>query len=152
MTLTAPPPTTPISRTELLAQRLVVLEAERDQLAAATRREATGDIVDRATDVEASIRLALLDERIAALALEVEASRVDHHTDGLVSLGDTVTLDFGDGAETFVVGTVEEAAVGIDTVTPFSPLGRAIVGSAVGTTVSYSPRSGVMLSAKILAA
>jgi len=143
---------TATSATDALVARLVALRAERDHLLAESLRESSGDIADRATNVEATIRLALLDERIATLELDIEESRNARHTDGVVSVGDTVVLDFGDGPETYVVGSVEQTAAGIDTVTPSSPLGRVIIGAAVGSTVSYSPRSGVTLSATIVAA
>jgi transcription elongation factor GreA len=140
--------TTP--HTELLGSRLADLRAERDAALAETRQEAVGDIVDRATNVEASIRLGLLDERIAALELEIdEASRVEHVA-GVVTLGDQVVLDLGDGPETFVVGSVEQVAAGVEAVTPTSPLGRAILGAAAGTTVTYAPRRGVTLEATIV--
>ena len=140
--------TTP--HTELLETRLVELRAERDAALAETRQEAVGDIVDRATNVEASIRLGTLDERIAALELEIdEASRVEH-VDGVVALGDEVVLDLGDGPETFVVGSVESVVAGVEAVTPTSPLGQAILGASAGTTVSYSPRRGVTVEATIV--
>lgn len=147
MTATATP-----SLTAVLHSRLEVLREEREHLAADNMREATGDVVDRATDVEASIRLQLVEERIATLELEIaDAGRV-HHVDGMVSVGDTVELDFGDGPETFVIGSVEQVAAGIDTVTPTSPLGQALVGAAVGSTVSYSPRRGSELQVTVISA
>ncbi|WP_232679316.1 GreA/GreB family elongation factor [Nocardioides sp. R-C-SC26] len=155
MTLTAAAPvrtTADDARTDLLAHRLVGLKAERDQVLAESVRTNAGDVADRATNVEATIRLAMLDERIAALELDIEAVRRAGHTDGVVSLGDTVTLDLGDGPETFVIGSVEQAVVGVDTVTPSSPLGRAILGAPVGSTVSYSPRRGLELTATVVAA
>lgn len=141
-----------VSSTEILTHRLVALRAERDQVLAETLREATGDVADRATNVEATIRLSYLDERIATIEMEIDASRHRQHTDGVVSLGDVVTLDLGDGPETYLVGSVEQAGPDVDTVTPASPLGRAIVGAAVGATVTYSPRKGITLSATIVAA
>ena len=51
-----------------------------------------------------------------------------------------------------MLGSVEQAAAGLDTVTPASPLGRAIVGAAVGSTVTYTPRKGVSLEATIVEA
>ena len=113
---------------------------------------ANGDLADRATNVEATIRLRLLDERIAGLELEIAESRHRHHTDGVVSIGDVVTVDLGEGDETYLIGSVEEAAAGVDTITPGSPLGRAIVGASVGTTVTYQPRPGVTMSATISSA
>ncbi|WP_134767605.1 GreA/GreB family elongation factor [Nocardioides sp. 1609] len=134
----------------VLHERLTALQAERDQAQAETRAEAVGDIVDRATNVEASIRLSLLDERIAALELDIAEVEAAEHVDGVVSLGDTVVIDLGDGPESFVVGSVEQAVAGIETVTPSSPLGLAILGAAVGSTVSYAPRKGLSLSATIV--
>ncbi len=138
--------------TDLLTERLAVLRTERDETSAETRGEATGDAVDRATNVEASIRLSMLEERIAALELEIAESRHHQHTDGVVSLGDTVVLDLGDGPETFVVGSVETSGAGVQTVTPSSPLGRAIVDARVGATVSYEPLPGRVLEAKVVTA
>jgi transcription elongation factor GreA len=138
--------------TTLLTERLRVLQAERESLLAETLIESTGDVADRATNVEASIRLQLLDERIASLDLEIAESRNRSHVSGLVSLGDVVTLDLGDGDETYLVGPVEHAIAGVDTITPLSPLGRAIVGAEVGATVTYQPRPGVTMTATIRAA
>jgi len=70
----------------------------------------------------------------------------------VVSVGDVVTLDLGDGDETYMVGPVEQAFAGADIVTPLSPLGRAIVGARVGETVSYQPRPGVTMSVTIRSA
>ncbi|SDE23334.1 GreA/GreB family elongation factor [Nocardioides lianchengensis] len=151
MTLTSAT-STPGSASALLAERLEALRVEREQVLAESRLEAVGDVADRATNVEATIRLQLLDERIATIELEIEQAGRQQHTDGVVSVGDVVTLDLGDGPETYVVGSVEQASAGVDTVTPASPLGRAILGAEVGTTVTYSPRSGVKLSAVIVSA
>ena len=139
------------SRIAVLEDRLTALRAERDQAQAETRGEAVGDVVDRATNVEASIRQGLLEERIAALELEIAAAHHEEHVDGVVSVGDSVTLDLGDGPETFLIGSFEQAAAGVETVTPTSALGQAIIGAAVGSTVSYTPRKGVSLKATIVA-
>lgn len=144
-------PTT-LDRVSLLTERLALLRAERDELLRETLLEANGDLADRATNVEATIRLGLLDERIAGAELEITEARLRRHADGVVSIGDVVTLDLGEGDETYLVGSVEEAAAGIDTITPLSPLGRAIVGAQVGTTASYEPRPGVTRSVVIRAA
>ncbi len=137
-------------RLSVLEDRLTALRAERDQAQAETRAEAVGDVVDRATNVEASIRQSILEERIAALELEIAEAARTEHVDGVVSVGDTVTLDFGDGPESFSIGSVEQAVAGVETITPSSPLGQAILGAAVGSTVTYTPRKGVSLSATIV--
>ena len=148
MTLTADPGSA--SRISVLTDRLTTLRAERDQAQAETRGEAAGDVADRATNVEASIFLSTLDERIASLELEIESRRREHHDAGVVGVGDTVVLDFGDGPESFVVGTVEEAVEGVDILTPGSPLGRAVIGSSAGSDVTYYPRRGVALEVKVV--
>jgi transcription elongation factor GreA len=140
------------STLELLTHRLGLLRAERATALGDSLRDSSGDIADRATNVEASIRLQLLDERISLLELEIDELKRSRRTDGVVSVGDRVRLDLGDGPEEYVVGSVEQAAAGVPTVTPASPLGRAIVGAEVGSTVTYEPRRGVRLDVRILEA
>lgn len=135
----------------LLTDRLQALRVEREAVLADTLLVSSGDLADRATNVEAVIRLQLLDERIAGLELEIAETRHRPRVSGVVSLGDVVTLDFGDGDETYLVGSVEQAAAGVDTITPLSPLGRSIIGAGVGSTITYQPRAGVSLSATIRA-
>ena len=139
-----------VSTLDLLTQRLDLLRAERATALNASLRDTSGDIADRATNVEASIRLQLLDERISLLELEIDQLKRSSRADGVVSVGDRVRLDLGDGPEEYVVGSVEQAAAGVPTVTPGSPLGQAIVGAEVGTTVTYEPRSGVRLEVRSL--
>ena len=138
-----------LDRVSLLTERLALLRTEREEVFRETLLEANGDLADRATNVEATIRLRLLDERIAGLEVEIAEAGQHHHTDGVVSVGDVVTVDLGDGDETYLIGSVEQAAAGVDTITPGSPLGRAIVGAAVGATVTYEPRPGMSMSATI---
>jgi transcription elongation factor GreA len=138
-----------LDRVGLLTERLSLLQAERAEVLRDTLLEPNGDLADRATNVEATIRLGLLDERIAGLEIEIAECGHRQHTDGVVSVGDVVTVDLGDGDETYLIGSVEDAAAGVDTITPGSPLGRAIVGAEVGTTVTYQPRYDVTMSATI---
>jgi transcription elongation factor GreA len=144
-------PTT-LDRVSLLSDRLALLRTERAEVLRETLLASNGDLADRATNVEASIRLQLLDERIAGIELEIADCQFRRHTDGIVSVGDVVTVDLGDGDETYLIGSVEDAAAGIDTITPGSPLGRAIVGAAVGTTVTFQPRPGMSVEVAIRAA
>ena len=141
-----------IDRNRVLATRLEALRAERAELVAETRSDSRGDLADQATNVETLIRIQLLDERIASVELEIADLDRQRHVDGVVSVGDVVTLDLGDGDETYLIGSVEQAYAGVDTITPGSPLGRAIVGAQVGSTVSYEPRRRVRLEVVIKAA
>ena len=136
----------------LLTDRLEALRTERANLAAETRLENYGDSADRATNVESSIRLSTLDERIATVELEIAEARQRRHVDGVVSVGDVVTLDLGDGDETYLIGSVEQSTAGVDTITPTSPLGQVLLGAEVGSRVSYSPRRGVTLDVTIRSA
>jgi transcription elongation factor GreA len=138
--------------TTLLTHRLDSLRAERVGALAETRYEKRGDAADQATNVEALIRLQLLDERIAYVELEIAESMRRQHVDGVVTIGDVVTLDLGQGDETYLFGSVEQTAEGIDTITPGSPLGQAILGAEVGSTVTYVPRRGVTLDVVIKSA
>jgi transcription elongation factor GreA len=138
------------SSIELLTHRLELLRSERAAAMTDTLRDETGDVADRATNVEASIRLQLLDERIAQLELQIADTRRHRHSEGVVSVGDVVKVDLGDGPEEYVVGSVEQVAAGVPTITPGSPMGRAIVGADVGSTVTYEPRPGVRIEVRIL--
>jgi len=141
-----------VDSNRVLSARLEALRGERDVLLAETRADNRGDAADQATNVEALIRLQLLDERIATVELEIAENQRREHVDGVVSIGDVVTLDLGDGDETYVIGSVEQVAAGIDTITPGSPLGQAILGAEVGSTVTYEPRRGVSLDVVIRSA
>jgi len=60
------------SSLELLTHRLQLLRAERAAALADSLRDTTGDVADRATNVEASIRLQLLDGRISLPELGID--------------------------------------------------------------------------------
>ena len=49
-------------------------------------------------------------------------------------------------------GTDQDLARNVPRVTPGSPVGRAMVGAAVGSTVTYEPRRGVTVEVRILEA
>ena len=141
------------SSLELLTHRLDLLRAERAAAVTATLRDETGDVADRATNVEASIRLQLLDERIALLELEIDDSRGGTATPTASSPSATPSAStWVTGPRSTSSGSVEQAAAGVPTVTPGSPVGRAIVGAAVGSTVTYEPRPGVRVEVRILEA
>ncbi|HEX4978999.1 MAG TPA: transcription elongation factor GreA [Acidimicrobiales bacterium] len=68
-----------------------------------------------------------------------------------VAIGSVVSLDFGFGPERYLVGSMEEAKGRPDiedVLTPDSPLGRALIGKAVGD-VEYEA-NGRPMTVKIL--
>jgi transcription elongation factor GreA len=132
----------PASRRDALSARLAALRAERDEAIAETRPTGGGDLADRATNVDGHVLLAVLEQRIAAVEEELASSgrtsaRPAHDT---VAVGDMLTLDFGDGPESFLFGSVDQAGDGLDVITPSSPLGQALQGARVGSTISYVTR------------
>ena len=139
------------SRSAALAARLENLLAERTEVMGELVVGNGGDTADRATNVDANARLTLLEQRIAAVESELaNAGRAKPQTGGVAS-GDVVTVDLGDGPETFLFGSVEQSGAGLDVITEASPLGQAINGAAVGATVTYRTRAGRELSATVLA-
>ena len=63
---------------------------------------------------------------------------------GIVAVGALVDLQFdGDGdTERFLIGTIEERPEDCDVVSPFSPLGRAMLGARAGDVVHYKAPAG----------
>jgi transcription elongation factor GreA len=90
--------------------------------------EAEGRLLARRVEIE------------RALALSADSVEVDDR----VVLGCLVVLDFGDGPEEFVFGSIEEQHAGVQVLTPSSPVGQAIAGVRAGTQVRMS--SGGSLS------
>jgi len=143
----------PATRRDTLTARLTELRAERDQALTETIPVGDGDMADRATNVNGHVRLAMLEERIAIIEQELAAFRETstRSAGNGVSVGDMLTLDLGDGPETFLLGSVDEATDSFDVITPNRPLGKALLGARVGSSVSYRTRPGRKLSARIIA-
>lgn len=80
---------------------------------------------------------------------------VEAGPEGEVRVGQKITIvyegDSDDLAETYIIGHVEEKLDGFDIVSPGSPMGSALLGSSVGSWVSYAAPNGD-LKVKILAA
>ena len=140
-------------RHDVLSNRLAALYLEREQVLAEIAPTGLGDEADRATNVDGHIRLAMLEQRIVAVENELAEPRpaTPKKKSDVVAVGDVVTVDLGDGPETYLLGSVDEAGAGFDVITPSSPLGRVLDGASVGATLTYAPRPGRSLTAKVLA-
>jgi len=140
------------SRREILTARLDTLRAERNRALAETIPSGAGDMADRATNVDGHVRLAMLDERIASVETDLAAlgSSSTRRADAGVTLGDVVIVDFGDGPETFLLGSVDEATDRLDVITPESPLGRALAGARPGSTIFYTAGQNRTLRATVV--
>lgn len=139
-------------RHDVLSNRLAALYVEREQVLAEIAPTGLGDEADRATNVDGHIRLAMLEQRIVAVENELAEPRpaARKKKSDTVAVGDVVTVDLGDGPETYLLGSVDEAGAGFDVITPSSPLGQVLEGAALGATLTYSPRPGRTLTAKVL--
>jgi transcription elongation factor GreA len=138
---------------DALIARLDSLRAERDRTLTEITPDGSGDMADRATNVDGHVRLAMLDDRIAAIETELaNFGRSETRAAGdVVAVGAVVTVDLGDGPETFLLGSLEQGADQLDVITPGSPLGQALTGATVGSTVVYATRLNRKLHATVVA-
>ncbi len=140
------------ARFDMMSNRLAGLYVEREQVLAEIAPTGSGDDADRATNVDGHVRLAMLEQRIVDLESELAEPRraPQRSAEGTVAVGDVVTVDLGDGPEIYLLGSVDEAGSGVDVITPASPLGKVLEGASVGATLTYRPRGGRELTAKVL--
>ena len=138
------------------------LKAEHDELITVGR-------VDIARKIEAARELGDLKEngdyhaakdfqghmeaRIRQLAAMVENCEIVESTDGhAVEPGSVVELRYegDDGTDTYLLGSVEERGVEHDIISPGSPLGKALLGKAVGDEVEFASPSGAVLRVAVV--
>lgn len=128
-----------------LAEELISLQSERArllELAATTEGRDYADQADRRLrefDIEqVTLRIRRLRDRI-----DNSNHRSETTHDGTVREGEVVVLDFGDGEpERYVVSALTDVDDDVAAVTPTSPLGKALLGTTAGSTVSYKTPSG----------
>ena len=135
-----------MSTTEYLsAQGIVSVHAELDQLTGVERpaviariaaaRE-LGDLRENAEYETARKEQSILEGRIEHLAallrtaVQIEAASTSH-----VSLGTTVTVEDGQGEETYTIVGSHEAAPSEGRISSTSPVGRALMGRRAGDSV-----------------
>jgi transcription elongation factor GreA len=76
-----------------------------------------------------------MEGRIRQLNSMLESVQIveDDGPSDIVRVGSVVTIDFGDGPERYLVGSIEEKRDDVDDMlTPDSPLGLALVGKGTG--------------------
>jgi transcription elongation factor GreA len=85
-------------------------------------------------------------------ALLERAEIVEAEGGGAVQAGSVVTVRYeGDtDTERYLLGSIEERA-GIDVISPGSPLGKSLLGSKAGETVSFEAPSGATLRVEVVA-
>ena len=71
---------------------------------------------------------------------------IEKPAEGVVGPGSIVTIvyegDNDDDAERYLVGHIEEQTDGLDVISPTAPLGAALIGAEVGTTVGFAAPNG----------
>jgi transcription elongation factor GreA len=136
-----------------LSARLEDLQAQRAQTAIESIPPGgSGDAADHAGNVEALIRLGELDARIAALQVQLQAPIAEAQVAQVAEIGSLVTLRFADDDEDqqFLIGLVEQAAPGVEVITPTSPLGVVLIGARPGSELTYRVASGASMSVTLI--
>jgi transcription elongation factor GreA len=127
----------------------VSLRAELEELMAvirpdlvATRGRIEGDAVDVAGGTVIEMEIEQLDARIKRLTARLEAqAQTSSVPVGVAGVGKLLSIDFGDGPETYRLDAYPDTVGTVATVTIASPLGAALLGATVGQHVTYaSPR------------
>jgi transcription elongation factor GreA len=72
--------------------------------------------------------------------------------EGVVGLGMLVTVDIAGDTMTFLLGSREIAADDVDVYSEKSPLGQAVLGAKIGSTVSYQAPNGREIKVAVLEA
>ena len=138
------------------------LEAEHDDLTTRGR-------VDIARKIEAARELGDLSEngdyhaakeeqgkmegRIAHLAQMIENAEIVEAEGGdVVSHGSVVGIRYegDDDVERYLVGSIEERHDDLDVISPSSPLGSALIGSAPGDAVTFTAPTGAELKVEVV--
>jgi transcription elongation factor GreA len=151
--MTAPLALTPSARAALTARLDGLLAQHAQAQAESAPPTGPGDAADRTGNIEALIRLADLESRIAALQLQLEAPECQQGAPhSAVEVGDRVVVRFSGEpeAESYLVGFVEQAGPGIDVITPASPFGKALIGKRPGDVVQFRAAGGAHLSATLV--
>lgn len=127
--------------------------AEIVQKIAAAREE--GDLKENGGYHAAKDEQGKLEARIRQLRHMLEHAHVGQAPTGdpeIVSLGWVVTVDISGEELTFVLGSREGAGEGHPSYSEKSPLGAAVFGARVGTTVAYAAPNGKKIEVAILEA
>ena len=144
-------------------------QAAYDRLSAELEELTTVGRVDIARKIQAARELGDLSEngdyhaakeeqgkmegRIAHLAQMLENAEIVEAEGGdVVSHGSVVGIRYegDDEVERYLVGSIEERHDDLDVISPSSPLGEALIGSAPGDAVSFTAPTGAELQVEVV--
>jgi transcription elongation factor GreA len=109
---------------------------------------ALGDLSENGDYHAAKDSQGKMEARIRQLTATLEGAEIVDSASagatGVVNTGAVVSLRYAgdDDVELFLIGSIEERREGVAVMSPNSPLGQALMGHAVGDTVTYDAPSG----------
>jgi transcription elongation factor GreA len=129
-----------------------ILRVELDELIAvvrpnlvASRGRIDGDAADVAAGAAIEMEIEQLDTRIERLTARLEAKApTPSGPAGVVAVGKTFSIDFGDGPETYRLDAFPDTVGAIAAVTVASPLGQALLGATAGQQLTYASPRGLL--------
>jgi transcription elongation factor GreA len=117
-----------------------------------TARE-LGDLSENGDYHAAKEEQGKMEGRIRQLHSLIENAEIVEATEGgVVGLGSVVGIRYegDDDVEKYLIGSIEERHDDLDVISPSSPLGEALMGTATGDDVSFTAPSGVDLKVSVV--
>ena len=139
------------------------LKAEHDDLTTRGRVEIArkieaarelGDLSENGDYHAAKEEQGKMEGRIRQLAYMLEhAEIVESDGSDQVSHGSVVSIRYegDDDVERYLIGSIEERHDDLDVISPSSPLGEALIGSAPGDAVTFTAPTGAELKVEVVA-
>jgi transcription elongation factor GreA len=139
------------------------LQAELDDLATRGRVEIArkieaarelGDLSENGDYHAAKEEQGKMEGRIRQLSAMLENAEIVQGDNGEhVSHGSVVAIRYGgdDEVEHYLIGSIEERHDDLEVISPSSPLGEALIGSAPGDSVTFTAPTGAELQVEIVA-
>ena len=139
------------------------LQAEHDDLTTRGRVEIAskieaarelGDLSENGDYHAAKEEQGKMEGRIRQLAFMLEnAEIIEGDAGDQVSHGSVVAIRYegDDDVERYLVGSIEERHDDLDVISPSSPLGEALIGSAPGDEVTFTAPTGAELTVEVVA-
>ena len=84
-------------------------------------------------------------------AILEDAEIVEAAAGGTVVPGSVVTISMDGDEERYLLGSIEERHDDLDVISPSSPLGEALIGSAPGDEVTFTAPTGAELTVEVVA-
>ena len=139
------------------------LQAEHDDLTTRGRVEIAskieaarelGDLSENGDYHAAKEEQGKMEGRIRQLAFTLEnAEIIEGDAGDQVSHGSVVAIRYegDDDVERYLIGSIEERHDDLDVISPSSPLGEALIGSAPGDEVTFTAPTGAELTVEVVA-